>query len=141
MCVWRPLHLIVCLVVSFDCVILSFDSVAEVKPTEAWLEQVSCGGICVSACNFSSCEHQVSCSICAWAGQMPWWSRLPFVFLSKAQWGGVQTWNRSAMMLSMSRSINSTRLNIGQTLSLTFSLTCSILFGKFRKFLRPSRDT
>lgn len=57
MCVWRPLHLIVCLVVSFDCVtevhcilivssdcvtdvILSFDSVAEVKPTEAWLEQV-----------------------------------------------------------------------------------------------------
>ena len=32
--------LIVCLVVSFDCVILSFDSVAEVKPTEAWLEQV-----------------------------------------------------------------------------------------------------
>lgn len=64
--------MIVCLVVSFDCVtevhcilivssdcvtdvILSFDSVAEVKPTEAWLEQVSCGGICVSACNFSSC--------------------------------------------------------------------------------------
>lgn len=27
------------------------------------------------------------------------------------------------------------------SVTLTFSLTCSILFGKFRKFLRPSRDT